>query len=297
MNAISVENLFKSYGGIEAVKGISFDVPEGSFFAFLGPNGAGKSTVIGILSSLIACDSGTARLFGSDPMDSKRDIGVVFQDSKLDPRLTVRENISVRGALYGLYGKQLKDAVENSISDTGCGEFADRRYGELSGGQRRRADIARALVHRPRLLILDEPTTGLDPMTRKQVWSLIDMLNERDGITVLLTTHYMEEAEGADDIVVIKKGEIVARGTPEKLRDEWCSDSMTVATSDPASAGSILDRMGVPYSVERGVFTIKLSSTADAVPVATALGGLVTSMEVRSGTLDEAFIGITEECE
>lgn len=297
MNAISVDRLFKSYGDIDAVKGISFDVPEGSFFAFLGPNGAGKSTVIGILSSLLTHDSGTVKLFDSDPIDSKRDIGVVFQDSKMDPRLTVRENISVRGSLYGLAGQELKDAVDRTMSDTECTEFADRRYGTLSGGQRRRADIARALVHRPRLLILDEPTTGLDPMTRKQVWSLIDMLNERDGITVLLTTHYMEEAEGADDIVIISRGEIVARGTPERLRDGYCSDGMSASVSDTGRASAILDGIGMEYTIDRDVVSIRLDRTADAVPIVSALGDLITSLEVRSGTLDEAFIGITEGSE
>lgn len=293
MDAVSVEGLEKSYGEVRAVNGISFSVPEGSFFAFLGPNGAGKSTTISIIISLLKADAGKVSIFGKDPEASRSDVGVVFQDPKMDPLLTVRENVTVRGSMYGLGGDALKEAVQNSIDATDCTEFADRRYGQLSGGQRRRADIARAMVHSPRLLILDEPTTGLDPMSRSSIWELIRGLNASRGITVMLTTHYMEEAADADDIVIINRGTIVAHGTPSQLRDSHCHDTLTFVSKDPSAAEALLGSRGTKYTSDKGVFTVSLSRTADAVPIIAALGDNILSLEVRSGTLDEAFIEIT----
>lgn len=299
MDAISVRDLRKSYGDTEAVRGLSFDVPEGSFFAFLGPNGAGKSTTISIICSLMEPDSGTVRVFGRDVSDPevRRDIGVVFQDPMMDGRLTVRENLAIRGGLYGIGRGEIREAVEGAIRDAGCGEFADRAYSKLSGGQRRRADIARALVHRPRLLLLDEPTAGLDPQTRRMIWDTVERLNREGGMTVLLTTHYMEEAAGADDIVIVNHGEIAAHGTPARLRDEHCSDAMTVVPSDMGRALSIVAGTGLPYETDGRSITVRLRRTVDAVPVIEALDGLLESLEVRSGTLDDAFIRITGEAE
>ena len=270
-------------------------MPEGSFFAFLGPNGAGKSTTISIICSLLGKDSGEVTVFGKDTSDPsmRSTIGVVFQDSMLDQRLTVRENVTIRGAMYGL--DDLDRAVEDAISEADATEFADRPYGKLSGGQRRRADIARALVHRPRLLILDEPTAGLDPQTRRNIWETITDLNRRSGLTVFLTTHYMEEAAGADDIVVINKGEIVAHGTPATLRESFCSDSMLVQPKDMDSVRKVLDGSGIGYSVENDTIVIPLASTLDSVPIIASLDGMMLSLEVRTGTLDDAFINITGE--
>ena len=293
MDALSVRDLKKSYGTVEAVKGITFSVPEGSFFAFLGPNGAGKSTTISIIMSLLQADSGSVEVFGKNPSEARSEIGVVFQDPRMDPLLTVRENISVRGSLYGLKGESLRSSVERCMQSSGCAEFADQRYGELSGGQRRRADIARAMVHSPKLLVLDEPTTGLDPMSRKAIWDLIHGLSVNDGITVMLTTHYMEVAADADDIVIIDKGEIVAQGTPEQLRDSHCHDVLSFVASDTAKAKGILDSMGSGYTEDGDTFTVRLERTAESVPIITALGDCIVSLEVRSGTLDEAFIEIT----
>lgn len=297
MNAIVVEELRKSYDGTEAVKGVSFEVGEGSFTAFLGPNGAGKSTTISIICSLLQQDSGNVLVFGNSAssLESRRAIGVVFQDPLLDGMLTVRENLEVRGAMYGLSKEDLKDSVERVLDITDSMEFADQRYKTLSGGQRRRADIARALVHKPRLLILDEPTSGLDPRTRRTIWDTVSRLNRLHGLTVLLTTHYMEEAADADDVIIIAKGEIVARGTPSQLRDRYCTDSMTVVTRDVARVEGILRGMGANCHLDRDTVTVRLSRTADAVPMISALQGLVESLEVKTGTLDEAFLEITGE--
>lgn len=295
MDAISVDGLRKSFGDIEAVKGISFSVPEGAFFAFLGPNGAGKSTTMSIICSLLKADSGEVSIFGKDVSDPsvRSDMGVVFQDPMMDVRLTVRENVRIRGAMYGLSGDALEDSVSSALSTADAAEFADRMYGKLSGGQRRRADIARALVHSPRLLLLDEPTSGLDPQTRARIWETVKGLNREHGMTVLLTTHYMEEASGADDIVVIDRGSIAAHGTPTALKDRYCRDRMTFEPTDMDAATEVLSSLGIGYAVGSGTVTVELGSTADAVPIVKALDSLIGSFEVRSGTLDDAFIAIT----
>ena len=297
MTAISVRGLRKSYGDFEAVKGISFEVPEGSFFAFLGPNGAGKSTTISIVCSLLGYDSGEVEVFGRPVIDPsvKGDIGVVFQDPMMDGRLTVRKNLTVRGGMYGLSGDVLKESVDRALEVSDSVEFADRPYGKLSGGQRRRADIARALVHSPRLLLLDEPTSGLDPQTRRRIWDTVNRLNRDEGLTILLTTHYMEEAAGADDIVIINHGEIAAHGTPAMLRERYCSDRMTVVPKNMDAVASVLSDAGIGFSVRADTVEIPLASTVDAAPVVAMLDGMIDSLEVRNGTLDDAFIRITGE--
>ena len=295
MSAISVRGLRKSYGDREAVKGIDFEVPEGSFFAFLGPNGAGKSTTISIICSLMEQDSGEVLLFGNDSSlpEVRRDIGVVFQDSMMDRMLTVRENVTLRGSMYGLTGDDLKDAVSSAISKADAMEFADQRYGQLSGGQRRRADIARALVHSPRILLLDEPTSGLDPQTRKTIWETITTLNRESGMTIFLTTHYMEEASESDDVVIIDHGTIVAHGTPVQLREKYCSDNMVLVPFDMEKLCSALDSSGTPYTVVKDVIHMDIQNTMDALPIIESVKSLISSFEVRMGTLDDAFINIT----
>ena len=295
MSAISVRGLRKSYGDREAVKGIDFEVPEGSFFAFLGPNGAGKSTTISIICSLMEQDSGEVLLFGNDSSlpEVRRDIGVVFQDSMMDRMLTVKENVTLRGSMYGLTGESLKDAVSSAISKADAMEFADQRYGQLSGGQRRRADIARALVHSPRILLLDEPTSGLDPQTRKTIWETITTLNRESGMTIFLTTHYMEEASESDDVVIIDHGTIVAHGTPVQLREKYCSDNMVLVPLDMEKLCSTLDSSGTPYTVVKDVIHMDIQNTMDALPIIESVKDLISSFEVRMGTLDDAFINIT----
>ncbi len=290
--AICVDALYKSYGDFPAVKGISFDVEQGSFFAFLGPNGAGKSTTISMLCSLLPKNSGDIRIFGKDPEEARSEIGMVFQDNKLDNRLTVRENLEVRGALYGFEKEDLSKRVESALARSGSNEFADRQYSQLSGGQKRRAEIARAIIHDPKILLLDEPTAGLDPQTRKLIWNNIYDL-KKGGMTVFLTTHYMEEAADADDIVIIDKGEIVAHGTPSVLKEKYSSDYLEILPKDMDNVKSILEKKGLEYAVRSDVLRIPLENTMKAIPVVNLLEGEIESFEVRTGTLDDAFINIT----
>jgi multidrug/hemolysin transport system ATP-binding protein len=263
------------------VKDVNFQVSEGELFSFLGTNGAGKSTTINILTTLLAKSSGKASVGG---FDIDRDagkvrelIGIVFQESVLDPILTVQENLAVRGSLYGLSGSKLDNAVERAVKITGISEFVNRRYGKLSGGQRRRSDIARALINTPKLLFLDEPTTGLDPKTRRDIWRLIRDLQQSSGMTVFLTTHYMEEAAESDNIVVIHKGEIRAQGTPLELKTQYCSDVLKLTTLS-------------------GEYTeYKLEKTTDALPILERYKDNIANVEIINGTLDDVFLNLTEK--
>ncbi len=293
MAAVYVRDLRKSYDDFEAVKGISFEVKEGSFFAFLGPNGAGKSTTISILCSLLDYNSGTVEVFGKNPTDARTEIGVVFQDHMLDDKLTVRENVALRGSMYGLKGQELNDAVDKVLALTDSDEFADRRYGNLSGGQKRRADIARALVHNPKMIILDEPTAGLDPQSRTMLWRTVFNLNRETGLTVFLTTHYMEEASDADDIVIIDHGEIVAQGTSDELKEQYCTDYIRAIPKDQESFINKLSFENIRFTVDKGIFTIPVKDTIRSIGLLNKFKDDLESFEVRKGTLDEAFIKIT----
>ena len=293
MAAVSVRDLRKSYDDFEAVKGISFEVKEGSFFAFLGPNGAGKSTTISILCSLLDYNSGTVEVFGKSPTEARTEIGVVFQDHMLDDKLTVRENVALRGSMYGLKGQELKDAVDKVLALTDSNEFADRKYGTLSGGQKRRADIARALVHDPKMIVLDEPTAGLDPQSRTMLWRTVFNLNRETGLTVFLTTHYMEEASDADDIVIIDHGEIVAQGTSDELKEQYCTDYIRVIPKDKESFINKLSFENIRFTMDKGIFIIPVSDTIRSIGLLNKFRDDLESFEVRKGTLDEAFIRIT----
>ena len=220
---LEVSHLVKNYGSLQAVRDISFTVERGGLFAFLGTNGAGKSTTINILSTLMKPDGGSVLIdgciLGKEDAAIRAKIGVVFQNSVLDNLLTVKENLQVRGSFYHLSTDELEERILYAARITGCSDYLFQRYGMLSGGQKRRADIARALLQKPDLLFLDEPTTGLDPQSRQQIWKAIASMQKKEGLTVFLTTHYMEEAAGADDIVIIDKGRIAAQGTPDALRE------------------------------------------------------------------------------
>ena len=221
-NIIEVKNLVKNYKDVHAVNDISFTVEEGSFFAFLGINGAGKSTTINILCTVLEKTSGNVKIGGYD-LDKEKNkikelIGIVFQGSVLDKQLTVKENLESRASYYGLNKKKSPKRIESLTQTFDLSEILKRKYGTLSGGQRRRVDIARALINRPKLLFLDEPTTGLDPKTRLQVWEIIYNLRKETGLTVFLTTHYMEETVDCDNVVIIDSGKIVANDSPHNLK-------------------------------------------------------------------------------
>jgi multidrug/hemolysin transport system ATP-binding protein len=297
---IEVENFAKSYGNIKAVKGISFYVEEGKLFSFLGPNGAGKSTTIDTLCTLMDFDSGKITVNGYDlkkqAHEIRKSIGVVFQDSVLDKLLTVRENLFIRAGLYSNNKDEIKRMVDEAVKVIELSDFINRPYGKLSGGQRRRADIAAALLHRPKILFLDEPTTGLDPQTRLAVWETIKKLQAESGMTVFLTTHYMEEATDSDYIIVIDHGEIAAKGTPMELKTDYSSDSLQLAPNSEESfkqIQNILSEMSMEYSVSSGKVTIKLPDTMAAPAILENCKHHISSFQVLQGSMDDAFIGIT----
>ncbi len=290
---IKVKNLVKSYGTVEAVKDISFEVEKGSLFAFLGTNGAGKSTTIDILSTLITKNSGSVVIneweLGKDDQKIRQDIGVVFQDSVLDKLLTVRENLSIRGSFYALSGDDLKKRINEASKITECEDFLDRRYGKLSGGQKRRADIARALINQPKILFLDEPTTGLDPKTRASIWNTIGEMQKRFGMTVFLTTHYMEEAANADIITIINKGKLIAEGTPKELQEKYTGDILKIY--DPKeNVINYLSEKKIAYGNERNILSINIESADSAISILADLKGSITSFEMIHGNMDDVFL-------
>ena len=227
-SVIEIENLHKSFGAIHAVNDLSFQVKKGELFAFLGENGAGKSTTISMICGQLSPDSGRVTVCGEAPEKSKEKLGVVFQSSVLDGALTVRDNLQSRAALYGIAGKSFQKRMQELSELLHLEEIMDRTVGKLSGGQRRRADIARALLHKPEILVLDEPTTGLDPQTRKMLWDVLAHLRQEEYLTVFLTTHYMEEAADADFVVILDRGKSVAEGTPLQLKNAYPVDFITL---------------------------------------------------------------------
>lgn len=294
---ITVSSLRKTFGTIHAVDGISFSVPQGSLFAFLGPNGAGKSTTIDMICTLTAFDGGSAKIAGYTlgTQDSliRSSIGAVFQDSLLDNLLTVKENLWIRGSFYGLPREVLRDNIQMAVQATGVGDLLDRPYGKLSGGQRRRCDIARALANAPKVLFLDEPTTGLDPQTRRNVWDTITALQKKTGMTVFLTTHYMEEASLADQVVMIDHGKIIAQGTPQQLKERYTTDRLMLFAKDAEAVCARLDGLSVRY--ERlcgGRVEISLASTMDALPILDQISGMLEGFEVVAGSMDDVFLSV-----
>ncbi|MEX1308151.1 MAG: ABC transporter ATP-binding protein [Eubacteriales bacterium] len=291
---IEVKDLKKNYKDVKAVKGISFSVKKGDFFAFLGENGAGKSTTINIIATRLKKTSGEVIIGGNrvDENDDaiRRDLGVVFQGNMLDAFLTVRENLMTRGRLYGLTQSEVKTRIELLCDQLGLTEFIDRRYGRLSGGQKRRADIARALIHEPKLLILDEPTTGLDPKTRQAVWRVVKSLSETTGLTIFLTTHYMEEAANADEIVIIDAGEIKAKGNPETLRSTYSTDRLVMIPKDRARLADGLKQMRLDYITNKETLTVELPNSFAALDIIQVQKNHIDEFEVIRGDMDDVFI-------
>ena len=296
-HSIEVAGLKKNYGDVQAVKGIDFYVESGKIFAFLGPNGAGKSTTIDIICTFLKADAGVVTVdghqLGNDDNAIRRSIGAVFQDGLLDPLLTVSENLRIRAGFYGLKGKQLDKTIREIAERMGIQEIMKRPYGKLSGGQRRRCDIARALVNTPKILFLDEPTTGLDPQTRKSVWETIAKLQRDTGMTIFLTTHYMEEAAEADYVIVIDNGTIVAKGTPSDLKERFTSDKLTFTTKEPEQLAKRLAADGFAPEVVANRVTLRIANTLAALPILSAYKDSITGFTVTTGTMDDAFIAIT----
>lgn len=298
-NIIEVKNLKKSYKDVEAVKGISFSVEQSSFFAFLGENGAGKSTTINIIATLLKKSSGEVKINGykvdKNDYEIRKNIGVVFQNNMLDNHLTVKENIISRGKMYHLSKAEISARLKILSKTIGLTDFLDRRYGKLSGGQKRRSDIARALIHNPKILILDEPTTGLDPKTRKAVWIMIKNLKEKTGLTVFLTTHYMEEAASADYIVIIDAGRIKALGTPQDLRQKFSSDRLVILPRQRDHLINGLHNIGHTYEAGKETITIKLSNSIEAIEIVSKLKDDIYGFEVIRGNMDDVFINVLSE--
>ena len=294
---IEVSNLQKSYGQIKAVKGIDFTVNRGELFAFLGPNGAGKSTTIETICTLLKPDAGDVKVtgyeLGKEDQLIRNTIGIVFQYSILDALLTVAENLNSRATFYGLKGRKRKQAVAFAAEAAGVESFINRPYGTLSGGQRRRADIARALVHTPQILFLDEPTTGLDPQTRSNVWETIDNLQKDNKMTVFLTTHYMEEAANADNIAIIDDGVIVATGTPAILKEKYSIDRLCLVAKNEVELSTLLDNHGFMYKKSGGQFIIEIKTSLEALPILDIARNNLLSFQVISGNMDDVFVGIT----
>lgn len=289
---IVIEKLKKSYGLIDAVKNISFQVEKGSFFAFLGPNGAGKSTTINILCTLLEKNSGNIQIekyeLGKEDDHIRKLIGVVFQQYMLDRKLTIRQNLMIRGSFYHLSKDEIQKRIHNLQILLNI-DYLDQAYGTLSGGQKRRADIARALIHEPQILILDEPTTGLDPKTRKDVWEVIDTLRKKK-MTIFLTTHYMEEAANADKIVIINKGEIVAEGSPDQLKKTYAKDTLRLAGNIEPMINYCVEN-GLIFEQKNDVIYIETSSL-HAINIIQDLKELMTGFEMIQATLDDVFLDI-----
>lgn len=290
---IEIEHLCKSFGDVHAVQDLSFHVRQGELFAFLGVNGAGKSTTISIMCGQLAKDSGTVTLCGQD-IDHHlaaitRRLGVVFQGSVLDQPLSVRDNLQSRATLYGITGKAFRDRLAELAVLLDFEPLLNRTVSKLSGGQRRRIDIARALLHKPEILILDEPTTGLDPQTRKLLWDVVQKLRKEENMTVLLTTHYMEEAADADYVVIIDGGKISAEGTPLELKNTYTGDYITLYGQAPEAVAAL----GLPCETIRDAIRVSVPDTAAATKLIIEHPALFTDFEITKGKMDDVFLAVT----
>lgn len=292
-NIIEIKNLNKSYGDLKAVSDLSFCVKAGELFAFLGVNGAGKSTTINIMCAALQKDSGEIIIDGKNLKDGAEEIksrlGVVFQNSLLDKALSVRDNLEARAALYGIVGLDFKKRLEYLAELLNFGDLLKRTVGKLSGGQRRRIDIARALLNDPKILILDEPTTGLDPQTRSLIWSVISSLREKNGLTVFLTTHYMEEAADADYIVILDSGRIAAEGTPLQLKNTYTGDFLTLYNAEEEK----IKQLGVEYTILKDAIRLNLPNTAAATELILKHPEIFVDYEITKGKMDDVFLNVT----
>jgi multidrug/hemolysin transport system ATP-binding protein len=295
--AIEVVGLTKRFGDLTAVDALSVSVADASVFAFVGRNGAGKSTTISCLTTILPADAGEARVAGfdveRDAAEVRARIGVVFQDSVLDPALTARENLRMRARLSHMDRHETELRITELATLIDIDEFLDRRYKTLSGGQRRRVDIARALLHRPDVLFLDEPTAGLDPASRSSVWKTVQELRRQGGLTVFLTTHYLEETEEADQVCIIDRGRIVAEGTPAQLRERHSRSILTVMSADAAGLLALARDNGVEATLDGDVVVLPVHDARAALGILAAHGDAVLDFEFRHGSMDDVFLALT----
>lgn len=294
---IEVQNLKKSYGSVRAVEDMSFYVEKGKLFAFLGPNGAGKSTTINCICTFLQPDGGTVTVdgftLGKDDDRIRERIGIVFQESLMDEGLTVEENLKLRGRLYHMSKAECEIALKRVAKITEIAGIMKRAYGKLSGGQKRRVDIARALLHTPKILFLDEPTTGLDAQTRKSVWDTIKKLQAEQGMTVFLTTHYLEEAEDADYCIVVDDGKIADKGNPFELKERYVKDKLSLKCRQEEAVIRILQEKGYQAEKKGVLIEVPLSNVLEALPLLRELEAEIMDFTVVKGTMDDVFIEIT----
>ena len=290
---LKITNVSKNFGKVKAVNNISFKVKKGEMFAYLGVNGAGKSTTISMICGTLKKDSGSILVCGEDiEKDSnyiKNKIGVVFQDSVLDQTLSVYENLKYRASLYDITGDEFKKRFEELSKMFELNEIKSQKIKSLSGGQRRRVDIARAIIHNPEFLILDEPTTGLDPNTRKKLWNIIRDLREQNGMTVFLTTHYMEEAADADFIIIIEKGKIITEGTPLDLKNKYAKDTISIYNVEEKD----VMKLKLPYTKIRDGFKLEVDNTSVATDLIIKNKDIFKDYEIIKGKMDDVFLNAT----
>jgi ABC-2 type transport system ATP-binding protein len=297
--AISVKSLAKSYGEVEAVRGVDFDVEPGEVFGFLGPNGAGKTTTINMLCTLAKPTSGSATVAGHDVVrerdDVRRNIGLVFQDPTLDGYLTAEQNLRLHAELYGVQSNLVPARMRQVLDMVGLWERKDSPVATFSGGMRRRLEIARGFLHSPRVLFLDEPTIGLDPQTRRSIWTYIRELKEAEDITIFLTTHYMDEAEWCDRIAIMDHGQIVALDSPEALKARVGADTVRIHTADDEAAiAALAEHFGLEATMSEGAVTFRVPAGEEFVPRLFAeLGVPIRAVNVSRPTLDDVFMSYT----
>ncbi|MDY2889824.1 MAG: ABC transporter ATP-binding protein [Candidatus Caccosoma sp.] len=293
-NIIQVKNLDKSFKDVHAVNDLSFAVKKGELFAFLGVNGAGKSTTISIMCGMLKKDKGSIIIDNKDiEKDYKniiKDIGVVFQNSLLDGVLSVKDNLMCRASLYGIYGNKAKERINELATLLDFKKLLNRTVNKLSGGQRRKIDVARALLNDPKILILDEPTTGLDPQTRKTMWEVIESYRKNKQMTVFLTTHYMEETTDADYVVILDSGKIVAQGTPLELKNKYTGDFITLYNANIED----VKKLNLPYEVVKdGIIRIEIKNTEAAKNLIINNPTLFKDFEIIKGKMDDVFLAAT----
>lgn len=296
-NIIEVKNLKKSFKEVQAVKDISFRVIKGELFAFLGLNGAGKSTTINILCSIIAKDSGEIYIDGlsvdKDSEKIKSRIGIVFQKSVLDNELTVAQNLYSRASLYPMSREQAHAKIEELTDILDLHAIIKRPYGKLSGGQKRKVDIARALLHTPKILFLDEPTTGLDPTTRMSVWETLNNLKAKTDLTIFLTTHYMEEVAKADYVVILDEGVISASGTPDELKSKYTNDILRVISDKSNEIEAVLDEEKLDYIYRGGAYEVNIINSLFGAKLVDKYQDSFKSFEILKGNMDHVFLNVT----